>query len=74
MEKSNITEWLDNLLRARFDEVDKAISHLTSLDLFYLYLEIYKKYTVKLPISLLELHDLDFELIVDSICKTTMRS
>lgn len=72
MEKSNIKEWLDDLLKIRFGETGKTISNLTSLDLFYLYLEIYKEYNVKLPIELLISSAMDFELIVDAIYRMAM--
>lgn len=51
MELNFIKNWFIELLNKKFNIKSESINKLSSLDLFYLYVEIYKNFNVKLTIE-----------------------
>lgn len=69
MDKELVKDWLENLLIKRFNARDLSIENLSYLDMFYLYIEIYRQYGIKLPVELIQRPNLNADILIDYICK-----
>lgn len=67
MDLNNIKNWLKELLHKRFNVKSELIYEFSYLDLFYLYLEVYKNFNVKLSIKEITDENLSLNLLADYI-------